>query len=498
MTINLTSNSPVCIGGVVSLNASILLGPGSGTCTPNTYTYTWTGPMNYTSSVLSPTFTATNVLQSGVYTLNVTPPNGCGCNGTNTIQVWVNPNPSTSITNNGPVCQGSVLNFNNTVTGGGSMTYSWTGPNSFSSSTQNPTVSTSATNFMSGNYILVANLPSGCSKTANIVSVVVNNTPGSAGLISGLTSVCQNQNSVTYSVPSINYATTYLWTLPNGASGSSNTNSISVNYGTSAVSGTITVKGINNCGNGTSSSLAVNVNQVPSSAGPITGPSIVCQEDNLIQFSVPLINNATTYNWSLPNGAFGLSTTNVINIDFGSSSTSGYLTVNGENVCGVGNSSNYLITVNPKPNQPFISLVGNIIQSNNQTGNQWYDQNGMLNGETSQNYAFTNNGNYYSIITIDGCSSDPSNVISITGLGVNENYNDLIYLSPNPFNDELTINCDSNNFVKYEIFDASGKIIESNSIIGKSTITTKDYNYGIYFINLHSDLDVLTFKVIKN
>ena len=396
---------------------------------------------------------------------------------------------------NSPLCIGGTLALTSTTIP--NAFYSWTGPNSFSSSSQNPTVSASATTLMSGNYTLVANLPSGCSKTANVVSIVVNDLPIPAGSISGLNSVCQNQNSVTYSVPAINYATSYIWTLPSGASGSSSTNSISVNYGASAISGNITVKGSNNCGVGTAASFAVNVNQVPSSAGSITGPSIVCQEDNSIQYTVPVINNATTYNWSLPNGASGSSTTNVINIDFGSSSTSGFLSVYGGNVCGDGNSSDFMITVNPKPNPPVISPVGNIIQSNIQTGNQWYDQNGIINGETSQDFTFTNNGNYYSILTIDGCSSDPSNVISITGLGVNEHYNDLIFVTPNPFKDELTINCESNGFVKYQIIDASGKIIESNDILGKSTIITKDYNNGIYFINLYSDLEVLTFKIIK-
>ena len=68
---------------------------------------------------------------------------------------------------------------------------------------------------------------------------------GNAGTITGETVVCQGQQSVVYTVPEITHATSYTWTLPNGATGSSTSNSITVNYGTSAKSGAISVRGIN-------------------------------------------------------------------------------------------------------------------------------------------------------------------------------------------------------------------------------------------------------------
>jgi len=94
---------------------------------------------------------------------------------------------------------------------------------------------------MAGTYTVTANL-NGCLSTPNTTVVTVNPLPASAGTISGLTTVCQGQNSVTYTVPVITNATSYVWTLPSGATGTSSTNSITVNYGTSAVSGNITVE----------------------------------------------------------------------------------------------------------------------------------------------------------------------------------------------------------------------------------------------------------------
>lgn len=83
--------------------------------------------------------------------------------------------------------------------------------------------------------------------------------PATAGTISGLTTVTTGQSGVVYTVPAIANATSYVWTLPSGTTGTSSTNSITVDYSSSAVSGYITVKGVNSNGNGTASSLAINV-----------------------------------------------------------------------------------------------------------------------------------------------------------------------------------------------------------------------------------------------
>jgi hypothetical protein len=54
-----------------------------------------------------------------------------------------------------------------------------------------------------------------------------------------------------------------VWSLPSGATGTSSTNSINVNFSTSAVSGNITVKGNNTCGDGATASLSITVNSKP-------------------------------------------------------------------------------------------------------------------------------------------------------------------------------------------------------------------------------------------
>ena len=191
-----------------------------------------------------------------------------------------------------------------------------------------------------------------CNTTACAsVNIAVNPLPVAAGTISGIATICQGQNSVTYSVPAIANATGYTWTLPSGVSiaSGSNTNSITVDFSASAVSGTISVFGTNGCGNGIAANYPIVVNPLPVAPGTISGTATVCQGQNGVVYSVPAIASATNYSWTLPNGATISSgaNTNSITVDFSAAATSGNITVQGTNACGNGTvSANYAVTVN--------------------------------------------------------------------------------------------------------------------------------------------------------
>ncbi len=93
--------------------------------------------------------------------------------------------------------------------------------------------------------------------------VVKNHIPGCSGEIAGSTSVCQGTNNVTYSVPPIPNASSYVWSLPAGVGGTSSTNTISANFGGMASSGLIKVTGVNKYGLGGSASLYITVKPKP-------------------------------------------------------------------------------------------------------------------------------------------------------------------------------------------------------------------------------------------
>jgi hypothetical protein len=131
--------------------------------------------------------------------------------------------------------------------------------------------------------------------------------PTKPSAITGDTLVCRNSSNVTYTVPDISRATMYVWTLPSGATGTSTTNSISVNFENTAVSGNIIVKGSNDCGDGTESTLAITVNNncnqnsidnisssniVKVHPNPTTGPlEILINEPLKSEYSIKVFNS---------------------------------------------------------------------------------------------------------------------------------------------------------------------------------------------------------------
>lgn len=111
----------------------------------------------------------------------------------------------------------------------------------------------------------------GCAPvTPTQLNVTVNPLPGPAGNISGTPDVCGGATGVAYSVDPIQNASTYVWTLPAGATpaSGSGTNAITVNFAQDAASGDITVYGNNVYGNGTASP-AYTVAVTPLPATPV-------------------------------------------------------------------------------------------------------------------------------------------------------------------------------------------------------------------------------------
>lgn len=332
--------------------------------------------------------------------------------------------------------------------------------------------------------------------------VVENQTsmPFAAGAIVGTSIVCAGQNAVTYTIPVISNATSYLWTLPSGFTGTSTTNSITVDYASNAISGNISVCGVNSSGNGTSSSLSVTVNPLLGATGAITGTAAVCQGQNSVTYSVSNVVGATSYIWTLPTGATGTSTTSSISVNFGASALSGDVTVKATNSCGDGGISTLNIIVNTKPNAPLITNLGNnVLHSDATTGNQWYDQNGMIAGATSQNYPVTANGSYYVMVSNATCTSDPSNTIQITNTGIAENKtNSTISIYPNPAKNQINISVDAKLIgSEFSVTDALGRKVLSGRLTTESSLVQIDrLSNGIYLLRIGESAQQ-SFKVVK-
>lgn len=102
------------------------------------------------------------------------------------------------VSNSSPACQKQSILFNSNVTGGAPpFIYSWTGPNGFTSTLQNPGL-TNCTLAMSGIYSLTVTDAIG-QKASATISVIVNPTPASDFTLSGST-IDIRHNSVDFSI----------------------------------------------------------------------------------------------------------------------------------------------------------------------------------------------------------------------------------------------------------------------------------------------------------
>ncbi len=229
-------------------------------------------------------------------------------------------------------------------------------------------------------------------------------------------------------------------------------------------------------------------NHIPGCSAAIKGLDSVCAGTPSVQYSVPPIDKATSYSWTLPSGVNGKSNTNIISVDFDSNAVSGNITVTGINNYGPGGSSSIYIKVNPKPVTPVVTQNGNVLTSSSNIGNQWYNSFGIIPGENKKQYSITKSDRYYCIVTLLGCSSNSSNVIEgiYTGLSKSEEPHRFL-LSPNPATSYTTI---STSFelkkATINIYNSTGQLIRQlKNFSGQSVILDCDHlDQGFYFIQL--------------
>lgn len=153
---------------------------------------------------------------------------------------------------------------------------------------------------------------------------------------------------------------------------------------------------------------------LPETAEKIQGPEYVCVNNRGVTYSIPSIHQAESYEWILPPGVTGSSNKNSITLLFDTVAAAVDIAVRGVNMYGKGGKSVLTVNTIPKPAKPLIahsSYDRNMLYSSSPKGNQWYDQEGAIKGATAQTYKVAGYGDYYVIVTLNGCSSEPSNTI---------------------------------------------------------------------------------------
>ncbi|MES2566771.1 MAG: lectin-like protein [Bacteroidota bacterium] len=209
--------------------------------------------------------------------------NAAGCIGQKCVTITVLPAAaSLTISPSVTICPAQSTTL--TVSGGSS--YTWTPATALSSTSSSVTVANPTTT-----TIYTVSSP-GCSGTqTRTVQVTVGGTPPAIGTISGTTTICPNATGITYSVTNV-ASTSYTWSVPAGATITSgtNTNAITVNFGSSA--GTVSVFALGTCGSATAAitvslNPSINLTVTPNNPTICSGGSVTLTA-----------SGATNYTWS--------------------------------------------------------------------------------------------------------------------------------------------------------------------------------------------------------
>jgi uncharacterized repeat protein (TIGR01451 family) len=257
-------------------------------------------------------------------------------NNTSSASTTVNAIPSPPAAgNNGPICAGGTLQLTAATVAG--ATYAWTGPNGFTSSLQNPTI-TNATVAASGTYSVTVTV-NACTSSAATTSATVRALP--TATVSGTAQICPGGSTSIQAALTGSGPWTVTWSdgfVQSGVASSPAARSVSPGATTTY---TVTAVSDTNCAGTSSGSAVVTVNPRPTAAA--SGTAAICAGT-----STPLSGSGgVSCSWA---PATGLSNASSCSPTASPAATTTYtLTVTDANGCVSINAPAVTVTVNPKP-----------------------------------------------------------------------------------------------------------------------------------------------------
>ncbi|MBO2542812.1 T9SS type A sorting domain-containing protein [Salegentibacter sp. BDJ18] len=352
----ISGNTEVCPGTPESYSISEV---------PNAESYQWIVPSDWSGSSTTNTIDLTTG-NPGNAILEVIAINSCGESISRELNITVQPDiPNTpgNISGENQVCPGIIKTYSISQVPD-AESYNWTVPAGW---TINGDANSNQISVTTGNYDQNGNISvtavNSCGESeANILAVNVDyGTPPLPGEISlqigdGFEVICP-ESSLSFSISEMNEAESYTWDLPQGwtiVSGQG-TPQIQVTSGQYGESGEVSVSATNNCGTGNLQTLEVNIDPpAPVIENiQITGEVEVCADATQLEYSIPQISYADSYEWSLPSGWVITSEENTNSIIVSASPTSGNIEVFAINECGDSEITSLAVTaVNDVPNQP--------------------------------------------------------------------------------------------------------------------------------------------------
>jgi hypothetical protein len=419
----ITGSASVCQG---QANVSYSIAP-----IPNVSGYNWLVPQG--STIISgsgtnaiavsyaPTAASGNISVNGV--------NECGTGPSSQLPVTVNALPVANAGNDTTIPHGTSTQLHAAPGGTGAFSYHWS-PESLlvNPNVQNPqtVVLTTSTLFQ----LVVTSQPTLCQnmdeKIVTVTGGPLNNNP-----VAVPSSICHGENAQLFANTgggSGSYTCSWTCTPPGSPPWTSNQpNPVVVpdsttHYFLSVFDGYTYSTG----------SVVLSVQPLPTAT--VSGGDTLCGDGSIATIRVDLTG--------IPPWTFvysdGLNTTTISGqmttpYFIYTSVPGNYLVLSVQDAYCSGPSYGYAtVTWIPVPTAPEISLNGNTLISTAPAGNQWYLDMVAIPGANGQTYYATQNGSYFAIATLNGCSSDTSNILDVVVTGTGSMALNPVAIYPNP------------------------------------------------------------------
>jgi hypothetical protein len=159
------------------------------------------------------------------------------------------------------------------------------------------------------------------------------------------------------------------------------------------------------------------------------------------------------------------------------------------------------------PSTPVITQNGDTLSSSANTGNQWYLNGVIIPGATGKQHVAVYTGTYTVVVTVNECSSLPSNGILVLPVSVTvEKANRTFEIYPNPNTGEFNIKVETlaSEVFNIEIYNSLGSLIwkqENVTVNGTFTkhVVLTDSPSGMYMVKLRNNDNTIVKKlIIKN
>lgn len=456
----ITHNSPLCAKETYSVS------------TTGGETYSFTGPMSFTSDTSDFIIENVGSVHAGSYLMVLT--NSFNCIGYDTIELEVNPLPIFTTSSNSPICVNDSLELSAT----GSYNFLWWGPQGFQSTDQNTgKANTSTAN--AGTYYIEAKSNKSCT-TLDTIDVIINTLPDVS--INGSTAVCEGASMVLRA----SGALTYQWTKDDEASTDSATYFV-MNMGASDAA-TYRVMGTDKNGCTKWDERVVTKLDLPTANISVT--DTVCEGLGL---TMTAQTNGQNYSWS---GPAGLKSGDLVTSIMAETKHSGIFKFTTYSSDGCMLELEKRAVVLPKPSISLIKQGNNLLASDGYNNYTWSLNGKEIKQGPSRIFTADTIGTY--TVTVEGSNGcmATSNPIGLASLGIEDLTNDL-NLFPNPMKDVIHVQSNS-RIESIQVLDVMGRIVLSKSLKENSiSLDVHQLPAGQYLIRVQMQDGVINRMALK-